>query len=96
MKKKILLTLASLVGVFVISLPITRYRLEEKVNPVSITTSVNELDSYLANSESKLGNIVEGAEKKIFWANGKQEHNTLLYTSTDIVPLDLRCFLFPT
>ena len=73
MKKKILLTIASLVGVFVISLPITRYRLEEKVNPVSITASINELDSYLASSESKLGNIVEGAEKKIFWANGKQE-----------------------
>jgi esterase/lipase len=73
MKKKILLSTLTLVAVFLISLPITRYRLEEKIIPVSIPASISDLDSYISNSESKFGDVVPGAEKKIFWANGKQE-----------------------
>jgi esterase/lipase len=73
MKKKISITLASIVTIFLISLPITRYRLEEKVTTPTLPNSITELDSYLAQSESKYGDVVDGAEKKIFWASNKLE-----------------------
>ncbi|MBK8395250.1 MAG: alpha/beta hydrolase [Leptospiraceae bacterium] len=73
MKKKIFLGFFVTFLVFLISLPFTRYHLEEKVTPPSLPTSITELDSYLSESESKFGDVVQGAEKKIFWANGKQE-----------------------
>lgn len=74
MKKKILIGFATVVGVFVISLPITRYRFEEKINPPAVP-AITELDNYLSKEETKLGDVVSGAEKKIFWANGKQEQS---------------------
>jgi esterase/lipase len=73
MKKKILLAIVSLIVIFLISLPITRYRLDEKINPLKLPTSVTDLDSYLSQSEYKFGDVVPGAEKKIVWASAKQE-----------------------
>jgi len=73
MKKKIFIAFGSVITIFLISLPITRYRLEEKITPPSLPSSITQLDSYLSQSEAKFGDVVDGAEKKIFWANGKQE-----------------------
>ena len=110
MKKKILLAIVSLFVIFLISLPITRYRLDEKVNPLKIPTSVADLDSYLAQSESKFGDVVPGAEKKIIWASAKQEQTeyAIVYIHgysasrqevaplADLVAKDLKANLFYT
>lgn len=72
MKKKVFLFIAILIGTFLISLPITRYRLEEKIIQRPLPDALVELDSYLLKSETGFGDVVPGTEKKIFWANGKQ------------------------
>ena len=110
MKKKILLTIVSLFVIFLISLPIKRYRLEEKIAPLNIPTSVADLDYYLLQSESKFGDVVPGAEKKIVWASDKQEQTeyAIVYIHgysasrqetaplADLVAKDLKANLFYT
>ncbi|MBP7284372.1 MAG: alpha/beta hydrolase [Leptospiraceae bacterium] len=110
MKKKIFITFGSVIVIFLISLPITRYRLEEKIIQPSLPSSITELDSYLSQSEAKFGDVVSGAEKKIFWANGKQEQSeySIVYihgfsaSRPEMVPLgdlvakDLRANIFYT
>ena len=110
MKKKILLAIIALIVIFLISLPITRYRLDEKITPLKLPTSVADLDSYLAQSESKFGDVVSGAEKKIIWASAKQEQTeyAIVYIHgysasrqevsplADLVAKDLKANLFYT
>ncbi len=110
MKKKILLAVVALIVIFLISLPITRYRLDEKINPLTIPASVADLDSYLSKSESKFGDVVPGAEKKIIWASAKQEQTeyAIVYIHgygacrqetaplADLVAKDLKANLFYT
>lgn len=73
MKKKVLLSIVAIFVIFLISLLITRYRLDENINPLKLPASATDFDSYLAQSESKFGDVVSGAEKKIIWASTKQE-----------------------
>jgi esterase/lipase len=110
MKKKILLAIVFLLVIFFISLPLTRYRLGEKINPLNLPTSVADLDSYLAQSESKFSDVVTGAEKKIVWASAKQEQTeyAIVYVHgysasrqeiaplADLVAKDLKANLFYT
>ena len=110
MKKKILLAIVSLIVIFLISLPITRYRLDEKINPLKLPTSAADLDSYLAQSESKFGDVVPETEKKIVWASAKQEQTEYAivyihgYSASrqevapliDLVAKDLKANLFYT
>jgi len=110
MKKKILLAIVALIIIFLISLPITRYRLDEKIRPLKLPATVADLDSYLAQSESKTGDVVPGAEKKIVWASAKQEQTeyAIVYIHgysasrqevaplADLVAKDLKANLFYT
>ena len=110
MKKKILLVIVSLIVIFLISLPITRYRLDGKINPLKLPTSVADLDSYLVQSESKFGDVVPGAEKKIIWASARREQTeyAIVYIHgysasrqetaplADLVAKDLKANLFYT
>ncbi len=81
MKKKIFFLIIVLAGIFVISLHLTRYKIDEKINPSSVPASIAELDSYLNKSESKFKDIVPGAEKKIIWAaqNHEQTEYAVVY-----------------
>ncbi len=68
MKKYILIIIAVFTGIFLISLNLTRYKIDEKIYPADLPESISDLDSYLIRSESKFKDIVPGAEKKIIWA----------------------------
>lgn len=72
MKKKILISISVLLGLFILTFPLTRYKMNEKPHNVSIP-EISQLDTYLEKEESKFKDIVPGAEKKIFWANDKKE-----------------------
>ena len=97
MKKKIFITFGSIITIFFISLPITRYRLEEKIIQPSLPSSITELDSYLSESESKFGDVVSGAEKKSFglMAN-KNKQNTPSFIFMASVLLVQKWFRFLT
>lgn len=110
MKKKILVAIIALIVIFLISLPITRYRLDENISPLKLPASVTNLDSYLAQSESKFGDVVSGADKKIVWASAKHEQTeyAIVYIHgfsasrqevaplADLVAKDLKANLFYT
>ncbi len=69
MIKKLSLLLASIIILFVISLPLTRYKLVENIRSQTLPSSITELDSYLSQTESIHTDLVDGTEKKIVWAN---------------------------
>jgi len=79
--RKILFTFLFVVVGFVIWVPLSKYKLDDTLKPLSIPENLEDLDTFIFNSESQFSNLTEGSEKKILWFSKekKQTEYSLLF-----------------
>ncbi|MCB1178979.1 MAG: alpha/beta hydrolase, partial [Leptospiraceae bacterium] len=73
MGKRLLLTFAGVIFGFILTIPMTKYKLKEHINPIEIPERIEELDKFIQEKESKISGITPNMEKHITWFDGKKE-----------------------